>query len=365
MNIVIAGNADSIWIREYIKNVIEISNNNIYIISEQCDKYDEWYKKNNIQVLKFGTKNFFVENIKIVKIIGRCDVLHIQYVDIYMLMRTFLLAMYSKRYILTFWGSDLLRASKRKKIFYKPFLNYSNQIIVMTYSMKSVFEQLYGKKYNKKTRIIDFGNSVYEYIQQVDEKFGKDGCKKILKLPRDKYCIAIGYNSIKEQNHMQIIKNLIGVPQNILEKCYFVFHFGYGKYDEDYKEQLENVMKEHNFHYMFIERYLDLYEVAILRNSIDVFLYGQTTDAMSGSALEYVYAGSTFIKPKWLDYSELQNRHIKIWEYETFEEIKRVFCFVIKNQLFASKEEIVYAQNTLDKYNSWKVLKEQWRNMYK
>ena len=103
-------------------------------------------------------------------------------------------------------------------------------------------------------------------------------------------------------------------------------------------------------------------EVAILRLSTDIFLYGQTTDAISASAMEYLYAGTVLIKPKWLDYSELSEA--VYYEYGRFEDIPSTLETVLEDR------ERVFSRPAQNRKQfraarTWEVLASKWEKLYK
>lgn len=374
MKIVFVGNADSFWLKEFIEQVLGETDNEIFIISNGNKNFRKLYKEKGIEVLTYQKGNLPMNILEIFRWrkdekkflnqIGACDILHVQFVDMEMLIKTSQLIRKSKKIIYTFWGSDLLRGSKKRYLFFYFFLKKSNCITVMTKAMQSSFEKIYGKKFSQKTKILDFGNSLYDSIDKIDLAVGKSECKTHFGFRPDKKLIAVGYNAIVQQQHYEIMKELVKLPQMILYKIEFVFHFGYGEQAAEYRVRLENLLKENHINYKIIDRFLDKRETAMLRLGADIFIYGQTTDALSGSVLEYIYAGSLVIKPVWLDYSELYQRGIHYLEYERFEDLPGMLQNQICKHDVIENERIQMNRKKLQEMNSWQVLAPEWRKLY-
>ena len=81
--------------------------------------------------------------------------------------------------------------------------------------------------------------------------------------------------------------------------------------------------------YVILKDFLDFSEMARLWLSIDVFINAQTTDAMSASLFECIYAGVYVLNAKWLKYKELENANITLDGFERFEEIPQKIAEIL------------------------------------
>lgn len=369
MRIVLLGNADSLWMKEYIENILFFDGVEIIIISRENTLFREWYNEQNIEVFTCGTGilnnfpiayNWICFNKSVCKKIGRFDVLHVQYLDIVLLVRCIWLIAYAKETIYTYWGSDLLRSSRLSKILFYPFLKKAKFITLMSNEMKKKFNIIYKNRLNYNSIVLDFGNPGYKMIRQYAKKMTKDQCKKYWRIDESQFVVPIGYNAIPEQQHIKIIEQLGKVPYFILKKYTFILHFGYGNTDEKYLSEIRNAVKGYRLNCVIIDRFLNMNEIAILRLCADAFLYGQTTDALSGSVLEYLYAGSILVKPSWLDYSILDNMNIHYIEYNEFDEIPDIMCSLYTYSI----ENTDNIRQKLWEFNSWEALLSKWRELY-
>lgn len=373
MKIVLIGDADSIWIRDYVAHVIESETNSIFIVTNKNVNNKEYYKEKKITVYVYqsGEKKLLkrlyqkiVFSIDIVKKVGDIDVVHVQGLDYDLLLKSWKIWLLGKKKILTFWGSDILRASKRKLWSYYMFLLQAEHITVMTKDMQKKLKETFSENICKKVRVLDFGNPIYESINQVSVRLSVSECKAYWNIKDDKIAVAVGYNKIQEQQHVKLIEGLANISKEQLEKIVVVLHWGYGKHSGEYLQKIIRTLEKYSIEYVCIDRYLNSYETAILRLSVDIFLYGQTTDAFSGSVLEYVYAGAQLIKPNWLDYSILQKMGILYYEYEDFGEIA-TFVGDIFEKLEDNRADVIEnGRKRLWQLNSWEAVTTDWKKLY-
>ncbi len=238
----------------------------------------------------------------------KADVVNIQFVALEFL---FLLPYLKKNYnkiVLSFWGSDLLRQGKIKLFFMKPLFDIADAISFETKNMRAIFNQISHKKYDNKIRIVRFGIDLLEIIDSVTksdisvfaEKYGIDTSRKI---------VVIGYNRIKQQQHLDVIFSLkkAGITR---EDIFIVFPWTYGPLQNGYKEKLLEEIGT-SYDVCFLEDFLTVSEVACLRCIGDIMVQVQTTDALSFSMLEAMYAGANIITGDWLPYNDLLDAGMK------------------------------------------------------
>lgn len=373
MNIVILGDADSIYIKDFIQHVLVKKEDHIYLVTPNDSHFSEFYEKNNIIRFKYeyemGSRinrnrvnKILVE--KILETIGQIDVIHVHYFHRKMIRICWKLWVRSKKRIITFWGSDLLRVHWLRLRIYKPILRQADYINVMSEEMLHVFGEIYGKRLANRVNILDFGNPMYETISDVAEHMSKDECKDYWEIERGKIVVPVGYNSKQEQQHILLINELAKLPEEYKKRITIVLHFGYGQKSCDYLETLKRTMNDNCMEYVVIERFLDKNEIAILRLAADIFLYGQTTDALAGSVLEYLYAGTVLVKPKWLQYSALDRIGVSYIQYDNFKEIPFILKKLLDGGLSDYTQQIRANREKLRQMNSWEMLSPKWKQMY-
>ena len=385
MNLLLIGSADSIFIRDYCRNILDNPSVKVTILSQKKpQKYSYDYKELGIAVIewpRFFQKGLMKQLLHLVQLkrewkelghqIGEndeIDILHMHFVEPLHLIYFFGLWKKANKKFLTFWGIDIFEISRTKSFLLSFFLKQTDNIVFMILKQKEFFCKIYGHKYDSKIRIIDFGNSQIDIIDKVSSKYTVEKCKEHFKLPLDKYIVHVGYNACKEQQHLAIVKNVANLSQEYLKKMKFVFHMSYG-YSDDYiayKQQLQETMYTYRMDYSIIEDYLQGEDLAMFRRTCNIFLYGQKTDARSASPLEYVYSGAIFICPEWLseNYKLFDEGNIKYYVYNQFEDLNRVLEQSIRK--LEKSEEIIspFGRKKIQEKKSWKSLSKEWRSLY-
>lgn len=373
MNIVIIGDADSIFVKDFIEHVLSGKGNNIYLITYRNSRFKDFYDANNVTRFEYGEPDRISIRVMqkrrefinlIMQTVGEIDILHVHYFDRRLVRICLKLWIHSRKRVVTFWGSDIFRVRWQRLLFYKPLLRQAHSINVMTDEMLSAFTRIYGKKLGARVKVLDFGNPMYEAISEVKKHMTQDDCKAYWGIPSDKIVIPVGYNGIREQQHDCIIRELVKLPEELRSQITVILHFGYGYSAPEYLANLKKQMENVGLSYIVIERFLDKEEIAILRLCADVFLYGQTTDALSGTPLEYMYAGAVWVKPTWLKHSILERNHVLYIEYKRFEELTGIVSELLTGKLQVYKNRFSDNTDKLWNMNSWGKLQLEWEALY-
>lgn len=388
MNILILGDSNSVFVRDFCKYVIN-RNDNVCIFSyTNTKKYSELYEELGIKEVYI--RSYFVNNpIRLSRIIPllymlckktreikgvlpfgmSIDVIHVHYVDPSLLIYLFAFWITAKRRILTFWGSDILRVPDRNKKVLIPFLNMASSIGFMIPAQQSFFCSIYGNKFIKKIKVIDFGNGLLDLIDSIRSPNSKNICKEKFGLDDEKVTIHVGYNKSEEQQHIKILEQICLLPSWIGERIQIAFPWGYGgnPSEDIYTGRIKDLLDKNRIEYIFFKDFMQGEKLAEFRMTCDIFVYGQTTDAMSDSCLEYIYSGSLFLCPGWLweNYSLVNNWTTQCVKYSDFTDLSDVLCGVLgekeyrfSNHIEDGLREIIY------KNKSWKNLSHQWRKGY-
>ena len=101
-----------------------------------------------------------------------------------------------------------------------------------------------------------------------------------------------------------------------------------------------------------------------LRKTTDIFILAQTTDALSNSMLESLYAGAIVINASWLRYSSLKNEGVYYLTFDSFDRMNRVLVNILNNY-DQEKENCLINKEKIAKISSWYYLRDNWKNLYK
>lgn len=378
MNILLIGSPDSIYIKQYIKNVLQPENAKIYLAcNDSLDRETAEFYKNEKVVLShiyqksgalkkvpfIGTVVSFNKNIKRICKKENIDVIHIHYIGNKKLMKFSYktLKKYSSKLILTFWGSDLFCLNKHTAKDLNGLLDASHKIVVPTESMRKKFHELYKRKYDQKIVSCLFGNPIvdkYIEMKNSDEEFGSINPFNI---PKDKYVVSVGYNGSERQQHDSILLEMANLPCMIKENIFIIIQAGYGINNSSYIDLLENIMKDSKLNYLIIDRYIDEKETIWLKKRVDLFIHGQVSDALSSSVLEYMYFKTNTLNPTWIQYLEWKALGLKYFEYDDFSDLCQYIEAIYNGEVFVEHEKNA---EIIEKNFSWRAHANEWKSLY-
>jgi len=269
--------------------------------------------------------------------------------------------LFNNKIMITIWGSDMYRTSESIKKIQNVFMNEVKIISVVSKQMKNDLLEYYEIK-NSKIRIARFGIKKFEMMKEILENINVTDIRNELSLPKNKILICCGYNGIKEQRHEIIVNALAELPQNIKNNIYLIFHMGYGS-SSDYILAIRNKVNFTKIEHIIIDNYLTEKHVALLRLATDITINIQTTDALSASLVEHIYAKNIMLVGDWLPYNIFDE--IGIFYIKTsLERLNESILYVIRNyENFKNKCE----DNSMKIYEfgSWNPRINDWLEIYK
>lgn len=374
-NIVILGNASSVFVYNYCKEIIQEKYNIIIVSPYDGGIYKTRYNDLGVKIFVRPVKNnlllFCLDVLgQNVKIINECqkqgvDVLHMHYVCIHDLLLYIILWEKARRKILTFWGTDLFREIKQN-FCSKFFLRTSTKCVFMIEQNTKRFFEIFGNKYANKIEIINLGNNNLTYIDNILNEDMADNREKCL---TDRFVIHIGYNASKAQNHKEIIKAIILLDKEVRDRVTCVIPFNYAKtVDFDiYKEEICKMLTDNEIDYYIEEKFLEGEDLAAFRCSADLFVLGHLTDARSQSPLEYVYAKVPFLCKMEVscNYNEICMGHDDGYiVYDDYSEIADHVSNFIKGKYELNSDDMEERKKKIRHDCSWDSYREEWRKLY-
>lgn len=293
---------------------------------------------------------------------GNKDIINIQFVSfVFLWLLPYLRKNYCK-IILTFWGSDLLRQSKKRLVLMRPLFDVADYISFETQEMHHIFNQTFYGRYDDKIKIVRWGIDLLDEIDRIAESDIIEFAKKY-GIDRKRKVVVIGYNRGETQQHQEVICSLKG-EKIAKEDIFLIFPWSYGPSGEEYKESL---LEEIGILYdaCFIEEFLSDYEVACLRCIGDIMVQVQTTDSLSSSMLETLYSGNMVITGNWLPYGELKNIGIKMEMVNSPSEVGNKIKDIIKRGIQNDADIRKQNKELLRAFSSWDKNIEKWMQMYR
>ncbi|MBI6118186.1 glycosyltransferase [Salegentibacter maritimus] len=227
--------------------------------------------------------------------------------------------------ICSFWGSDLLRMTGVSNVFYlQNALERTSKITIQSPELGETLLTKYGRGLQNKLEYIRFPlePKIFDEIDANRNDYKKLRDFKIkYTIPLDKKIIAVGHNAFRENNHLKIIGIIEKLPSKYLEDVVVLLHLSYGG-NESYKNQLKNLSCQTNIKIVVVEEYLDKSEIALLRLITDILIQMPISDALSAAVTEVLYAKGMVVSGSWLPYGFFQRNNIKLFEVESFNNLK-------------------------------------------
>lgn len=237
--------------------------------------------------------------------------------------------------ICSFWGSDLLRSSGLRNLFYvTKALEKANLITVQTPELAQIIFAKYGRKFQDKTKIVQFtqNTEIYQNIDDLKKDESKlYAFKKKYNIPQTKLVIGVGHNGFKENMHIKILKELQKIPSQVLSEIIVVLHFSYGE-KKIYTEMVKDFINKSPMDIIIIYDFLGPEEMASLRISTEIMIHMPISDALSGAMTEVMYAGNQVFAGAWLPYGILRRKGICFEEVGTYEDIPSRIIDYIENK---------------------------------
>lgn len=287
------------------------------------------------------------------------SVVNIQFVNSnYAFILPFIKKVFSK-VIISFWGSDLLR--QEKKQYFKLRLLSSNTDIISfeTPEFARIFKTKIGYKYDAKIKLARFGVSLLPTIDAITDEEIEAFLEKY-KINKLKTVVAVGYNRTEAQQHIPVIDSIIKANVD-RDKVFLVFPWTYGINDDEYKNAIISKVCD-KFDYVFIEEKLPNIEVAALRCATDIMIQVQTTDVMSSSMLETLYAKNEIITGGWLPYQDIYNKGVSVNTVNDTNEVGETLNNILAKKM---KNEILEKnKRTIESLYAWNNSIDTWIDLY-
>lgn len=348
----------SVYMQEYIFNLYKYYNIRVDILT-----MDKGYleKINREYVNNIYYYNNLVAFDRVIEL-GEYEFIHIQFLEYIYIKSKVLLENIKKKLIITYWGSDFYRQSKEIKQKEKVLLKRADLITFDNVTMLNEFCDEMGQEFKEKCLIKRFGLTALDIIKNNKENIVDIKIK--MNLPLDKIIIMCGYNGIREQNHISLLKSIFKLNKEVLNKIFLIIPMTYGVVEYEYFCEIKNMLQRSKIGFKVLEDFMDFKEISNLTKVVDIMIHVQTTDALSATMLEHLYNGNIVIAGSWLPYKELKEKEIKFISIDDIDDIKFEINRIVENikkeyEKFKMNSEKVY------KLSSWNNNILSWKELYK
>ena len=235
--------------------------------------------------------------------------------------------------ICTFWGSDLLRVNGVFNYYLQEkALRKATIITSPSPEFREIILAKFGRdlKHKVKYALFNLETRLFTLI----DKFSRDSSflldfKKKYHLSAKKI-IVVGNNANPFNNHLDVLKSLDQCSEQIRRDVTFVLPFTYGG-NPGYVEQVEILCAEISIKTVLIKEFMSWEDLAALRLCTDIFIHMPESDALSGAAIEAMYAGSLLVAGAWLPYGNFRRSGLIFREVVDYSNLPSTIESVVLN----------------------------------
>ena len=284
-------------------------------------------------------------------------ILHIQFIAFENIFYLYFFRRCFSYYVLSFWGSDLLKQSKGKLLLMLPLFFFSKKITFETEEMKDIFlEKLPLFRNSRKLCYARFGLSELDEIDKISPE-NLDSFRTEYGLEKSLPVVVLGYNRRIEQQHIPVLES---IEEDLSKKIQFLIPWSYGNLEEGYYEKLHKILEDKKCKYVFMKKFLTDKEIACLRLITDIFIQVQITDSLSACMLESLYAGKKVITGSWLPYKFLDEKGIKMFKVDNPSEVGNVLTSILNDKNINAKKN----SEVVASFAKWNECINDWLSLY-
>lgn len=259
-------------------------------------------------------------------------------------------------------GSDFYRADRKKKEYKRKLIMCADRITAETEKTVQEFRAYYRKETIDKMGLLPFGIEVLDWIN-ASRTCDRNKLKKKFHIPLNKIVITCGHNAIEEHQHIKMISVLKQLPKNIKELIVCVFPMTYPQNKKDYINSVRTELEGSGLEHVVLTEFMNFQSMAEYALISDIMIHVQTTDQLSSTMLEEMYAGSIVIAGSWLPYRSLHDMGIYFLDVDTIPEVTTVLGDVVVN-IENYKEKCRGNSEIVWNHSSWDVLSPKWRALW-
>lgn len=358
MRIIILGNCNSVFVKNYIATVFKESDEVILLAENPVSSvYADFYNERKVRIVSYAencsifakipllrsTFGAYVWSRRVIKQYGNPDIVHVHGLNRLRGEIAKYLRPFAKKVVISVWGSELLGRSNRQLESLKRYYSFADAITCENQNVINAFRNSYGSLFKAPIYECLISSGIVDYIKRIDRLYSREEIMRSLNFNcTSKINVFVGHNGRSVQNHFMLTAALGLMPDSVKDKINLVYTMTYGVPSADYLAQLKIKAIETGCSTTFIEGYLSEDEVAKLRLVCDILVHAQPTDGASASLRECLYCGAIVINGDWLPYDNIPDYHSRVIEYSKIEELTNLVTGVIDDYQFYKDK---YADN--------------------
>lgn len=375
--ILLIADSDALWTKRAVEYLLLPAGYEIVIfpIWGHKGQFDNFYREHGVTVYRDPHRLPVICHIPRVRMwarialnardlakLGPFDVVHNHYLsqrDLALGQR--IARRFHARWVCTFWGSDLLRASDRALRQMLPYLRRCDRLTACNERMRDKLRQSCGEELYQKTRMTIWGQDGFAAIDRVLSNETREDCRAHYGIRPGNYVVSIGYSADNAQHQLEVVEALSALPKENLSHMTLVLQQTYVKRDPAYMERVRQAAEALPCQAVVLRDFLDLTETARLRLCADLFILAISTDAFAASMQEYLYAGAVFLMGDWLGYPQLDELGIPINRFHEYKELPALVQQAMNGKLQRSTDE---QRALLPAHYSWDAVHKDWLGLY-
>lgn len=375
--ILLIADSDALWTKRAVEYLLLPAGYEIVIfpIWGHKGQFDDYYREHGVTVYRDPHRLPVIRHIPRVRMWARIalnardlakygpfDVVHNHYLS----QRDLALGLrvsrrFHARWVCTFWGSDLLRASDRALRQMLPYLRRCDRLTACNERMRDKLRQSCGEELYQKTRMTIWGQDGFAAIDGILSNETRENCRAHYGIRPNNYVVSIGYSADNAQHQLEVVEALSALPKENLSHMTLVLQQTYVKRDPAYMERVRQAAEALPCQTVVLRDFLDLTETARLRLCADLFILAISTDAFAASMQEYLYAGAVFLMGDWLGYPQLDELGIPINRFHEYKELPALVQQAMNGKLQRSTDE---QRALLPAHYSWDAVHKDWLGLY-
>lgn len=309
--------------------------------------------------IRFIRRFFFkLENYLLLKSIKqRFDLINVHFVTDFWILQDKKYKSLSDKLLLTPWGSDVLRINSKQKERLQHVYDEADYVSAMPGAFWDTVKLKFNVP-NSKFVKLNHGSSMIDYII-THSNYTKDEAKHALGLS-DKMIITCGYNGHEVQNHINIIKSIASVKEQLPQNLFLILPMTYGG-TKRYRDKVKSFLDDNCLQYKIYDSFLGEEALFDLRKASDIFIHAQPTDGDSGSLQEYLLCGCKVINGKWTRYPKLETNGVPYCIFNSFDELGEKIV-----EVYFRKYKIIVPDETYNQIRTkaWSVVAQGWVDFY-
>lgn len=242
-----------------------------------------------------------------------------------------------KPFVVSCWGSDVLRNSDIRTIALQQKILHKAKVITVTGpEFKEIVLAKYGRDLEPKIHFTYFDPALSDYPTASRETLALE-FRNRHEISSNTKILAIGHNGHRDNNHLKIIESLDKLSDGEKSQLYCVIQMTYSACDI-YCSEVELALSKAGLKGEILTNFLSRVELRRLRMATDILLYTPLSDAFSASVSQALAAGSVVILGSWLPYKERIKAGFRYWEVDSPSEAHLVIAPVLSEWNVRSKE---------------------------